>query len=210
MRKFLLLSFSILLGSGSLIGCSSSGTTSGDLSINDNVFVGEALRTNAELVDPVSDETSSIANKLIQSANSGQNAVGLAAPQIGIGKSVFVYRVPERINGDVIFPEEWEVAINATYEPASDEIVLMPEGCFSVPHFYSRSVPRYKEIHYSYFTLDGTKVEGTARGSKAQIIQHETDHLNGILYIDKLDDVGSLGKLSELKQLKSNKSNLKQ
>ncbi|PSW08245.1 hypothetical protein C9J01_24045 [Photobacterium rosenbergii] len=163
-------------------------------------FVGDVLRSRAENVDPISDETKLIVEKLIKAANSGKNAVGLAAPKIGIGKSVFVYRVPERKDGAVIFPDEWEVAVNATYQPASDEIVMMSEGCFSVPHFYSRSVPRYKKIHYSYFTLGGTKVEGTAEGSKAQIIQHETDHLNGFLYIDKLDDTGSLGKLSELKK----------
>lgn len=200
MRKILLIPIFFLLVSGSLTGCSSSDIKADDLSINDNVFVGDALRKNAEHVDPVSNEARLIANKLIESANSGKNAVGLAAPQIGIGKSVFVYRVPERKDGAVIFPDEWEVAVNASYQPASDEIVMMPEGCFSVPHFYSRKVPRYKKIHFSYFTLDGTKIEGTAEGSKAQIIQHETDHLNGVLYIDKLDDTGSLGKLSELKK----------
>ncbi|MGF1735305.1 peptide deformylase [Photobacterium satsumensis] len=195
-----LLSILIVLFSGLLIGCALSEDKEVGFSIKNNVFVGDALRKNAEHVDPVSNEARLIANKLIESANSGKNAVGLAAPQIGIGKSVFVYRVPERKDGAVIFPDEWEVAVNASYEPASDEIAMMPEGCFSVPHFYSRKVPRYKKIHFSYFTLDGTKVESVEEGYKAQIIQHETDHLNGVLYIDKLDDTGSLGKLSELKK----------
>ena len=74
----------------------------------------------------------------------------------------------------------------------------MAEGCFSVPHFYSKAVPRYKEINFRYQDINGQWQEDIVDGYKAQILQHETDHLSGILYIDKLENKGDLSTIKEL------------
>ncbi|WP_263080661.1 peptide deformylase [Endozoicomonas sp. Mp262] len=153
--------------------------------INETAYIGPLLRKKAEPVDPLAKETRDTANKLLVSAKTGTDAVGLAAPQIGISERVFVFQVPAT-PGQRSIP--WTVVVNPEYTPTEDKKVLMPEGCFSVPHFYSKCVPRYPSINYRYYTLEGKRVEGKATGLFAQVFQHETDHLNGILYIDRLKD----------------------
>ncbi|CDT20203.1 peptide deformylase [Vibrio coralliirubri] len=168
-------------------GCSNINTNVDEKrSINDMVYTGPVLRAQAEKVIPQSKETQELIDLLIAKANTGNNAVGLAAPQLGIRKSVFIYRVPNITNGIPEFPRTWEVALNPSYSPISKEVTLMSEGCFSVPHFYSKSVPRYKEISFRYQSINGDWHETIVNGYKSQILQHETDHLNGILYINKI------------------------
>ncbi|MGF1700206.1 peptide deformylase [Photobacterium makurazakiensis] len=170
------------------------------LSINDNVYAGEALRKTAVQVAFEDNETQELINLLIQKANTGKNAVGLAAPQLGVNKAVFIYRVPHIIDGKPQYPNSWEVALNPSYTPISKETTPMAEGCFSVPHFYSKAVPRYEKINFRYQNLKGDWVEDIVDGYTAQILQHETDHLNGVLYIDKLENKGDLGTIKELKE----------
>ena len=68
----------------------------------------------------------------------------------------------------------------------------MAEGCLSVPYFYSDKVPRYSEIQYRYTDNNGKTHQGIASGLFAHIFQHETDHLNGKLYIDLINNTGDL------------------
>jgi len=175
-------------------------TQENEISINDNVYAGELLRKVALPVIPEDNETQELIELLILKANSGEKAVGLAAPQLGINKAVFVYRVPDIIDGKPQFSKSWEVALNASYIPISKETFPMSEGCFSVPHFYSKAIPRYKKINFRYQNIKGEWMEYIVEGFKAQIIQHETDHLNGILYIDKLQNKGELHTTKELKE----------
>jgi len=170
-----------------------------EISINDNVYSGEVLRKKAISVSPEDNKTQELINLLMLKANTGKNAVGLAAPQLGINKAIFIYRVPHIIDGKPQFPKSWEVALNASYTPVSKDTTPMAEGCFSVPHFYSKAVPRYKKINFRYQNINGQWVEDIVDGYKAQILQHETDHLNGILYIDKLEKKGDLHTIKELK-----------
>lgn len=169
-------------------------------SINDNVYAGEVLRKIAISVTPEDNETQKLIELLMLKANTGTNAVGLAAPQLGINKAVFIYRVPKIIDGKPQFPKSWEIALNASYTPISKETHPMAEGCFSIPHFYSKAVPRYKKINFRYQNIKGKWQEDVVEGYKAQIIQHETDHLNGIMYIDKLENKGKLHTIKELKE----------
>ena len=195
MLRSTLTALSILL----VNGCSTHTFTQDEqISIDDNVYAGEVLRKQATPVSPQDKDTQELVNLLMNKASTGTNAVGLAAPQLGINKAAFVYRVPDIVDGKPQFPEAWEVALNPSYTPISKETTPMAEGCFSVPHFYSKAVPRYQQIHFRYQTLNGQWQEEEVDGYKAQILQHETDHLNGILYIDKLKNKGDLSTIKEL------------
>ena len=159
------------------------------MNIDQTTYSGPALREKAKTLDPLSNEVQPTADELLASVKTGAHAVGLAAPQIGISERMFVFRVPALDqNGKASIQIPWTIAINPQYQPLDKNKVLMSEGCFSVPHLYSTKVPRYPRIHYSYYTLAGTEISGEAEGLFAQIFQHETDHLNGILYIDLLQN----------------------
>lgn len=102
------------------------------------------------------------------------DGVGLAAPQIAVSKRVFV---ADDGHGFCEY-------INPEWEPLSDEKALMNEGCLSVPGLFG-DVERYTHVIVRYQDRHGKKKEKKAEGLLAQCIQHETDHLNGILFIEK-------------------------
>lgn len=103
-----------------------------------------------------------------------EKGVGLAGPQIGKLKRIIV-----------ISPEKNpEVLINPKITYFSKDTDIQTEGCLSLPGI-EVSVERSKKIRYSYRDLDGKKVKGKAKGLKARVIQHEVDHLNGVLIVDK-------------------------
>src|SRR5690606_24142711 len=80
--------------------------------------------------------------------------------------------------------------VNPSYEPLpgqEGEITTDVEACFSV-HDLAGPVPRYTEIKYTAYLPDGAMVTGNAKGFLARIIQHETDHLDGTLFIDKVSE----------------------
>ncbi len=112
--------------------------------------------------------------------------VGLAAPQLFAGLRVIVFRVPAERDGDEgAFPET--VLINPEVEPLDERVSLGWEGCLSLPRLRGL-VPRHKRIRYRGTRPDGTAVEDEASGFLARVIQHEVDHLDGILYIDRMHD----------------------
>lgn len=74
--------------------------------------------------------------------------------------------------------------INPSYEGLGEATHVDYEACFSV-EIYAAMVPRFKKIRYEAYTLDGEKVTGVAEGFLARAIQHETDHVNGVLFIDR-------------------------
>jgi len=100
---------------------------------------------------------------------------GVAANQIGVGLRAFAYNVDGQI-GYLINPEILEV---------SGEPELIDEGCLSVPGLWHK-VLRHPEARAKGFLLDGTEVEISGEGLLAQALQHEVDHLDGYLYLDRL------------------------
>lgn len=101
---------------------------------------------------------------------------GVAATQIGVGLAVFSYNVNGKI-GYLINPE----IINV-----EGELTLMEEGCLSVPGLWHKT-PRYPRATARGYQLDGSLVEVSGEGLMAQALQHECDHLKGLLYLDRLD-----------------------
>lgn len=103
------------------------------------------------------------------------NGVGLAAPQIAVSKRVFVADDGE---------SGFEAYINPVWTPDGDEKVIDTEGCLSVPALYGE-VERYAKVNVKYLDVHGKKKQKNVTGLLARCIQHETDHLNGILFIEK-------------------------
>ncbi len=101
---------------------------------------------------------------------------GVAATQIGVGLAVFSYNVNGKI-GYLINPEIVSV---------EGEVTLMEEGCLSVPGLWHKT-PRYPKATARGYQLDGTLIEVSGEGLMAQALQHECDHLKGMLYLDRLE-----------------------
>jgi peptide deformylase len=113
------------------------------------------------------------------------DGIGLAAPQIDHSIRLFVIRTP--IEKDEGFDAgDLQVFINPTLSEPSIETWNAPEGCLSIPTIRAQ-VQRPKEITVDYTTLDGTIIKQRFSGWAARVIMHEYDHIEGILFIDKLD-----------------------
>ena len=126
-----------------------------------------------------------------------RNGAGLAAPQIGVGERVVIFGVDKNPR----YPDAEEVPFTVLVNP---KIVLLTreveegwEGCLSVPGLRGL-VPRYTRLAYSGFDEHGNPVEREADGFHARVVQHECDHLDGILYPQRMTDLSKLGFIEEV------------
>lgn len=108
--------------------------------------------------------------------------VGLAAPQVGVNKRIIVIDPSPVEECSVGFM----VMINPVITSFSKDTDVMEEGCLSLPGIIA-PVKRSKEIYVEAYDLEGRKIKQDFSGFAARVIQHETDHLNGILFIDRLE-----------------------
>ena len=106
------------------------------------------------------------------------DGIGLAGPQVGVEKRIFVCHVPE---------DDPRIFINPDIIGTSQEISPYEEGCLSIPGVYS-DVMRPRSITLQAWTLEGKPFRMEAEGILARVIQHEMDHLKGILFIDHLSE----------------------
>jgi peptide deformylase len=125
------------------------------------------------------------------------NGAGLAAPQIGVDLQlvIFGFKKNERYPDAPPVPET--VLINPQIAPLSDEAEEGWEGCLSVPGLRG-VVPRFAQIRYSGFDLQGQRIERVADGFHARVVQHECDHLIGMLYPMRVRDFSRFGYTSVL------------
>lgn len=121
-----------------------------------------------------------------------RDGVGLAAPQIGVGLRVIVFGFDEnpRYPDAASVPDT--VLINPVLTPLSDEMEEDWEGCLSIPGLRGL-VPRWKRLRYRGLDLQGRPVERIAEGFHARVVQHECDHLDGILYPMRMRDFSRFG-----------------
>lgn len=122
--------------------------------------------------------------------------VGLAAPQIGLGIQLIVIEDDADAAKTKLSSEElsrrqraavpFHVLINPIVTPIGDEQLSFPEGCLSVEGF-TAVVPRYRSLKVTALNENGEEITREATGWYARIIQHEVDHINGVLYIDRMD-----------------------
>ena len=125
------------------------------------------------------------------------NGAGLAAPQIGVGLRVVIFGV----HANPRYPDAEEVPdtvlINPVLEPLSDELEEGWEGCLSVPGMRGW-VPRWRKLRYSGFDEQGKRFVRTVSAFHARVVQHECDHLDGILYPMRIRDLRQFGFIEEL------------
>ena len=114
-----------------------------------------------------------------------RSGVGIAAPQVYVSKRIIIVasrsnpRYPDAPEMDAV------VMVNPEIIDCSDDTVFGEEGCLSVPNERG-SVARAQRITVRYSTLQGEQVETTYEGFPARIVQHEVDHLNGVLFVDRI------------------------
>ena len=125
--------------------------------------------------------------------------VGLAAPQVHVPLRLFVFRVPDgrREADPEDTPLDNAVLINPEVELLTDDRVLRWEGCLSIPGLRA-AVPRAPRIRYRGLDLEGRTVERVVSGFHAGVVQHEYDHLDGILYPMRMTDFRLFGYTEEL------------
>jgi peptide deformylase len=127
-----------------------------------------------------------------------RDGVGLAANQIGHNQRLFVIDMDYSKDNSKPNPV---VLINPIIKAGEGEYEI-EEGCLSVPGIYAK-VKRFDKISYSYFDKEGNEHNEEAEGYKAVVIQHEYDHLNGILFIDKISKLSLLKIKRKLKLIES-------
>ena len=155
------------------------------------------LRRPAEPVaDPTAPEVRRLVADMLETlADAG--GIGLAAPQVHVPQRIVIFEVPAARGGEGgAIP--MTCLVNPVIEPLAEERALGWEACLSVPGL-TGVVPRWSQIRYRGHDLDGRLVEREARDFHARVVQHECDHLDGILYPQRMTDLTKLIFESETK-----------
>lgn len=121
-----------------------------------------------------------------------QNGAGLAAPQIGVPLQVVIFGFPENPRYPDAEPVPYTELVNPVLTPLADEMEEGWEGCLSVPGLRG-VVPRYTRLRYQGFDPAGRAIDREATGFHARVVQHEVDHLLGILYPMRMRDFRQFG-----------------
>lgn len=155
------------------------------------------LKQKAEKVAKVDDKIRSFLDDMLETMYDAVG-VGLAAPQVGVSKRIVVI--------DVAHPDEGEernpiYLVNPEIIWHSDEESCQYEGCLSVPD-QSAEVSRYKQVRVQYLDYNGKEAEIMAEGLLAIALQHEIDHLDGILYIDRISRLKRQMLLKKLQKMR--------
>ena len=125
------------------------------------------------------------------------NGAGLAAPQIGVSLRVVIFGFEENPRYPDADAVPFTVLVNPTLNPIGEDIDEDWEGCLSVPGMRGL-VPRHTRLRYQGFDLSGKPIDRTVEGFHARVVQHEVDHLDGILYPQRIRDMRQFGFNEEL------------
>lgn len=154
-------------------------------------------RVAEPVADPTAPEIRALVADMVETMIDA-NGAGLAAPQVYVPKRIVIFQAPpERAPEGIDEAEAFDhtapltVLINPEIEMLTDGMEPGWEGCLSVPGLRGL-VPRYRELRYRGLGLDGKLVERHARGFHARVVQHECDHLDGILYPQRMTDLRDL------------------
>ena len=164
------------------------------------------------VVDPRSPEIQTIINDM-KATLEHEGGIGLAAPQVHIPLRIFIYFIPKETNNPKYdLTQEYDpegvplrVLINPLIEPISDEVILGWEGCLSVPGLLGE-VERYKSVKVISQSTTGETLTIEAHGFHARALQHEYDHLEGLLFPKKIKNLSRFGYTEEVVQYLKNRS----
>lgn len=139
----------------------------------------QKIRQKSDAVIMFDKSVADVVKDLLETAEVQKDpvALGLAAPQVGVFKKIFVARIRNK----------FKHFVNPQIVKSSPKETALMEGCFSVPEIYG-NVTRPAEVEVKYQDMHGKRQQVTFKGLAAKIIQHEFDHLNGILFIDHVHE----------------------
>lgn len=140
------------------------------------LFGDPVLKTVSDQINNFDDKAKALIEDLLDTTKLPGRA-GVAAPQIGVNLRAFSYNV----NGQLGY------IINPVLVEVSGDKNLVDEGCLSVPELWHKT-PRYEFAKVVGVDLDGNQLELEGTGLMAQMLQHECDHLDGLVYLDRLED----------------------
>ncbi len=135
----------------------------------------EVLRRSCLPIEHVDERLKSLISQMFVTLEES-NGIGLAAPQVGYNIRLFIVKLDDMDGMTFINPQVLHT---------SEAVCTMEEGCLSIPKIYEK-VSRPKEITLQYMDINGKKQLLTASGLLARVIQHENDHLNGVLFLDRI------------------------
>lgn len=175
------------------------------MSLSICTYGNPALRKKAEDVREIDDGIHALAAEMIETMYK-ERGVGLAAEQVGRTERIFVIDIPpesdmdetgQRENPDISMPL---VFINPEITNHGEEVQVGQEGCLSFPDIFA-NVERWYEVDAEFTNLEGCRKTIHARGLLSRAIQHELDHLNGILLVDRMSHVKKVALGGKLKRL---------
>ena len=154
------------------------------------------LQKAKEVRDPTSPEIKKLVNDMFDTLNDLEGSgVGLAAPQVHVSLQIVIFEAANENETSLI------TLINPKIEVLTKKTSIDWEGCLSVPGLRGK-VSRPNKIKYTGLDIEGNKIETIAEGFDARVVQHECDHLFGVLYPQRMKDLSSLQFVSEARHWK--------
>jgi peptide deformylase len=120
------------------------------------------------------------------------NGAGIAAPQVGVSLRVVIFELRDNPRYPDIAAVPYTVLVNPVLTPLGPEEEEGWEGCLSVPGMRGL-VPRFRRLRYQGFSPEGMQIDRTVEGFHARVVQHEVDHLDGILFPQRIRDMRAFG-----------------
>ncbi len=157
-------------------------------------------RRAEQAADPTARDIRRLIEDMVETMDDGQG-VGLAAPQVHVGRRAIIFKAPAERADDEIEPSAASALtalVNPVFEPLTDDMSLGWEGCLSIPGI-TGAVPRYLRIRYSGVDPSGREIEREASGFHARVVQHEIDHLDGLIFPMRMTDLSLLSFNEELR-----------
>lgn len=167
------------------------------MAVRDVLRMGHpVLREKAKPVDVATPELRALIADMKETM-AAQNGAGLAAPQIGVSQRVVIFGVDRNPRYPDAEAVPFTVLVNPKITMLTREVESDWEGCLSVPGMRG-VVPRYTKLRYTGTDEEGNPIDRVAEGFHARVVQHECDHLDGILYPQRMSDMSTFGFTKEL------------
>lgn len=156
------------------------------------------LTRAAEVANPAAPEIAQLIQNMAETLEDA-GGVGLAAPQVHASLRLFIYTVPAERAGDGAAKIPLRAVINPVITPVGEQVVMGWEGCLSIPGLRA-AVPRYETVRLQGVDGTGAAVDEEISGFHARVVQHEADHLDGVMYPMRMADFRYFGFNEELQK----------